>query len=172
MDRNAELKSEYHDGEVFPIEGVTLGHGMIASGTAWSLRSRLGGTPCRVASSPVRVKVSPTKFVYPDLLVFCGKPLLMDDRSDTITNPKVIIEILSPSTEGYDYRKKFSLYRLLPSFEEYVLIAQDEPRIDVFRKAPNDEWILATYQGSDSIAKLQSLGIELPLAELYAGVLE
>ena len=104
--------------------------------------------------------MSPTHFVYPDLMVIRGKPELMG-KGDAILNPKVIVEILAPTTEDY---------QLLPSFEEYVFIAQDEPRVSVYHKAPGDLWRLATYRGLESAAKLTKLGIDLPLSEIYDGV--
>ena len=169
MDRDAEVKSEYHDGEVFELEGATLAHGRIGVNMARRLDERLEGTPCLVLN-PLRVQISATKFVYPDLVVVCGKPVLASKRSENLTNPKVIVEILSPSTDGYNYGRKFSLYGTLASFEEYVLIAQDEPRVDVFRRGEGNHWILGRYSGLESVAKLESLGIELPLAEIYKAV--
>ena len=82
----------------------------------------------------IRVRVSPKKYLYPDLLVYCGEPQLTDEVEDTITNPKVIVEVLSPSTANYDQGGKFRLYQQLPSFEEYVLVSQDTPRVEVSRK--------------------------------------
>ena len=169
MDRDAEVKSEYHDGEVFEIEGATWAHAVIGGNVTWVLKVRLDGTPCTVAI-PVRVQISATKFVYPDLVVVCGTPVLASKRSENLTNPKVIVEILSPSTGGYNYGRKFSLYGTLASFEEYVLIAQDEPRVDVFRKGEGNHWIMGRYSGLESVAKLESLGIELPLTQIYSGV--
>jgi len=166
-DSDAELHSEYHDGEIFPIVAVTFKHGRIAVKTARHLDERLDGKPCRVVNSPVRVRVSPTRFVYPDILVVCGKPAYTDEKQETLTNPKVIIEILSPSTEGYDRGPKFALYRNLPSFDEYLLIAQDQPRIEVFRKAADNQWILTIWEGLGATARVESLDITLPLAEIY-----
>ena len=102
-------------------------------------------------------------------MVIRGKPELMG-KGDAILNPKVIVEILAPTTEDYDCGRKFQLYQLLPSFEEYVFIAQDEPRVSVYHKAPGDLWRLATYRGLESVAKLTKLGIDLPLSEIYDGV--
>ena len=110
---------------------------------------------------------SPTKFILPDLLVYCGKPALTDEHQDTITNPKVVIEILSPSTRDYDYGEKFWLYRRLPSFEEYLLVSQSEPCVEVFRLTPEREWLLATYQGLEAVVPVPSLGISIPLAGIY-----
>jgi Uma2 family endonuclease len=167
LDRDAEVRCEYHDGELFPVAAATWEHGRVASNTIRRLSERLDGRPCRVANSTVRVRVGPTKFVYPDILVVCGKPDFTDDTQDTISNPKVIVEVLSPSTAGYDYSGKFALYRSLPSFEEYLLIAQDEPRIEVFRKMPDARWILTSYEGLEATVRVESLAIDLPLAEIY-----
>jgi Uma2 family endonuclease len=116
------------------------------------------------------MRVTKAKFVLPDLVIVCGKPMLTDEQQDTLTNPKVVVEILSPSTANYDYGEKFILYRLLESFEEYILIAQDRPRIEVFRKEADRRWILSTYEGLDASAAVDSLNISLPLVEVYAGV--
>ena len=131
---------------------------------------RLLGHPCQVANSSIRIRVSPTKFVYPDLVVVCGNPAFTDELRDTITNPKIIVEVLSRSTADYDYGGKFSLYRSLVSFEEYLLIAQDEPRIEVFRKTEDRRWILTSYEGIEDTVRVESLDISLPLSEIYMGV--
>lgn len=126
-DQGSECPLEYHDGEIFPMAEASLRHGMIAIKLARCVDQRLDGTPCR-GSGPVRIRINPTKFLHPDFLVFCGQPVLTSESDPSLTNPKVIFEILSPSTEGYDYSGKFQLYRQLPSFEEYVLVAQEQPR--------------------------------------------
>ena len=120
--------------------------------------------------NPVRARISASKYVYPDLVLVCGKLVTADDRAETVVNPKVIVEILSPKTEGYDYHRKFDFYRQIATFEEYILIAQDQPRIEIFRKAPDSTWNLSTYEGGGAVARVQSLEIELPLKEIYAGV--
>jgi Uma2 family endonuclease len=101
--------------------------------------------------------------VGPEVLVFCGKAALTDEHHDTITNPKVIVEILSPSTADYDYGGKFSLYRRLPSFEEYILFSQDAALVETFRKTHDSEWVLRTHEGLDAVVAIESLGISLPL---------
>ena len=166
-DRVAERRSEYHDGELFPVPAASWAHARVTMNTARRFSERLDGRACHLADSSVRVRISPTKFVYPDLIVVCGNPVFTDEVQDTITNPKVIVEILSPSTADYDYGGKFALYRRLPSFEEYLLIAQDEPRIEVFRKTPDRRWILSSYEGLESAVRVESLDIDLPLAEIY-----
>lgn len=165
MDRAADLKSEYHDGEVFPIAAVSLAHAQMAIRIGRRLDERLESSPCRVAAL-ARVRVSPTKFVYPDIIIVCGAPALTDEIADTITNPRVIVEILSPSTADYDYGGKFALYRRLPSFEEYLLVAQDEPRVEVFRRTPDGRWMLSTYQGLDATIPVECLDLSIPMREI------
>ncbi|MFN7924986.1 MAG: Uma2 family endonuclease [Bryobacteraceae bacterium] len=115
--------------------------------------------------------MSATKYVYSDIVVICGKPAFTDEQVDTVTNPKLIVEVLSPSTANYDYSEKFAAYRGLPSLEEYVLVAQRRPLIDIFRRTPDNKWLLSSFEGLDSSAELTSLGISLRLADIYAGVL-
>jgi Uma2 family endonuclease len=167
MERATDSRSEYHDGEIFPVVAATWEHARVAANVGHCLSGRLGDGACHLVNSSIRVQVSPSRFVYPDFAVVCGKPVFTDQMRDTYTNPKVIVEVLSPSTRDYDYGGKFTLYRLLPSFEEYLLIAQDEPRIEVFRKASDEEWILKIYKGLEATVRVQSLNIELRLAEIY-----
>ena len=99
-----------------------------------------------------------------------GKPALTDEHADTVTNPKVIVEVLSPSTSDYDYGAKFSLYRELPSLEEYILVAQETPRIEVFSRTADRQWLLSTYDGLGATLPVSSLHIAIPLAEIYSGI--
>jgi Uma2 family endonuclease len=149
---------------------VSVRHAVISVNVGAVLREQLAKTPCRVAGSSLRVRVSPTKFLLPDMVVFCGKAEVTDEHQDTVTNPRVIVEILSASTANYDYGEKFILYRLLESFEEYVLVAQHKARVEVFRKTPDKRWLITTYEGLDAVAQVESLGISFPLAEVYARV--
>ena len=167
VDRLAERGSDYHDGAVIQREPGTWSHAVISARVGSRLCAALDGRRCGVANSSVRVRVSPSNFVYPDLVIVCGQPEFIDLERDTITNPKVIVEVLSPTTAGYDYGGKFGFYRRLPSFEEYLLVAHDEPRIDVFHKAPDGRWILTSYEGQDAIVRVESLDIAIPLAEIY-----
>jgi len=170
LDRASESRMEYHGGEVFPMVASSLAHAVLQINAGRRLAERLDGTPCRTAGSAVRVRVSSSNFVYPDVLVYCGKPALTDENGDTLTNPKVIVEILSPSTEDYDYGGKFILYRSLESFEEYLLVSQHSPRVEVFLKAPDGSWNLTTYEGLDTVVPVKSLNISIPVSELYEGV--
>lgn len=170
LDRSAEVQSEFHDGVMFPITAVTWERSEI-NGSVWSkLKTALRGKPCKVASAAVRVRVRPSKFVIPDLMIVCGEPAFADKVRDTVTNPRVIVEILSPSTADYDYGEKFILYRGLPSFEEYLLVSQDHARVEVFRKTSDGRWMLTTYLGLDAVVPIESVGVDLALAEVYDGV--
>jgi Uma2 family endonuclease len=170
LDRAAEIPSEYHDGELFALAAVSWEHAIISANVVSMLRDRLAKTLCSVANSPLRVRVSPTKYVIPDMMVVCGKPQLTDEHQDTVTNPKVIVEILSPSTANYDYGEKFILYRNLESFEEYLLVAPDRARVEVFRKKADKHWAITTYEGLDAMVNIESLSMSLPMTEIYSGV--
>ncbi len=170
IDRAAELKSEYRDGEMFPLAAVSWPHAQLAVTVAAALRSRLQGGPCRVGVAPIRVRVAPTEFVYPDIVVVCGKPALTDEHADTMTNPKLIVEVLSPSTEDYDYGKKFAGYRKLASLEEYVLVSQGARLVEVFRRTPEGRWTLSSHPGEDASIPLDSLGFAIPAGEIYSDI--
>ena len=165
LDEAAERKSEYHDGELFPIVDATPSHSTLGFNIAALLHRRLK-KGCAGMIAP-RVCVSPTRFVYPDAAIVCGEAQLF---ADSLTNPRTVIEILSPSTEGFDASGKFKLYQLLPSFEEYLLIAQDQPRVDLFRKQSPNHWSLEIVQGLDQTVLLGVAESDFPLAALYAGV--
>jgi Uma2 family endonuclease len=172
LDRAAELKSEYHDGELYPIAGVSLKHGRLALRAGMAIESRIAERSCLTAVSPVRVRVSASKYIYPDLVVVCGDPFFTDEHVDTITNPKVIVEVLSPSTADYDSGGKFRLYRTLDSFQEYVLISQDEAEVQVYRKKSSEFWNIEIVTRLDAMVRLESIQVEFPLSEVYRGILE
>ena len=166
-DRAAEVKSEYHDGELFPTSvSMSVRHSRISANVVASLSTLLRSTSCRVYT-PTRVRVNARKYFYPDVFVVCGQVQLTDETQDTITNPKVIVEVLSPSTADYDLGGKFQLYLRLPSLEEYVAVSQDEVKVHVFRRTANDVWNLTNYEGLDASFSLQSLGIVVPLREIF-----
>ena len=170
LDRQAERNSEYHDGELFSIIDATRQHSTIAFNLGMVFGPRLRKGDCQGQMSPLRLKVSSTQYVFPDFMIVCGKPILMDEHRDTITNPKVILEILSPSTADYDHGGKFELYRLLSSLEEYLLVSQDKPLVKIFRKQSPNDWSLQIVSDMDAPVRIQSLAIKFPLGELYDGI--
>lgn len=170
LERRAERKSEYFDGQIFEMSGATYNHNVIASNTLIGLQTRLRGGPCRAVGSDMRVFIRPSGlFTYPDVVVHCGPPEFYDGRSDTLVNPSLIVEVLAPSTEAYDRGEKFALYRRLESLRDYILIAQNRPRIDHFARE-GTRWVLTAVDGAGSTLSLPTIGVELGLVELYEGV--
>ncbi len=168
-DDRTEARADYHDGEVFEPEASSLPHGVLLANLAGCLTSRLRRSGCVVSINGPRVQVASRKFVYPDVLVFCGRPAPVAGQPDTVTDAKWIAEVLSPSTLDYDYGTKFALYRKLPSLLEYVLVSQSDRTVEVFRRNEAGQWVLSTYEGRD--AAFESLGVSVPLDEIYGGVL-
>ena len=169
MDDASERPLEYHDGEIFPIVDATPQHARIHANATLSVGGRLKGTTCFVNTN-LRVRTTARNYVVPDLAVICGSLITAAESKNAIANPKVIVEILSPSTADFDHGGKFALYCKLPSFTEYVLIAQDAPIVEVFYKVSDMKWMLSKYEGTQSIVKIESLGMEIPASELYEGI--
>lgn len=175
LERVAEFKSEFINGELVAMAGGGAPHSIIALNVGGELRARLRGSSCQPYNSDMRVNVDATGlYTYPDVAVVCGESRFPNDgRRDTLLNPTVIIEVLSPSTEAYDRGAKFAHYQCLESLREYVLIAQDQPRVEHFaRRQENEpnEWLLTVATGLDARIMFPVLGVELPLAEIYQGV--
>jgi Uma2 family endonuclease len=168
MDRRSDLPLEYHEGEVFPIAVGGLWHGVIGSNVSSALGQKLKEKPCRSATA-VRLRPLPRKYLYPDLLVYCGKAQFLPD-GETLESPIVVFEVLSPSTHDYDYGEKFGLYRKISSLREYVLIQQDRALVEVYRLIADRKWELSSYSGLGEQFPLESLGITLTSAEIYEGV--
>ena len=166
-ERGAASRSEYVNGRVYALAGASRVHNLIVGNTFAELRAQLRGRPCEVYVSDMRVKVEHTgMYTYPDVVGVCGEPAFEDEHLDTLLNPAVIIEVLSPSTERYDRGEKFVHYRRLASLQEYVLIAQDIRRIDHYRR-DGDSWVLTEVSEPDAALVLESLGATLALADIY-----
>ena len=171
IERSAESKSEYFDGEIFAMAGASRAHNTIVVNTTIELGNQLKKRPCKLYVSDIRVKVSPTGlYTYPDVVVVCGKEQFEDTHLDTLLNPTLIIEVLSDSTEAYDRGRKFEHYRHLDSLVEYALIAQQRPHVESYRRQPDQQWLLTECTGLDATLRLQSIDCDLALAEIYAKV--
>jgi len=168
FERASETKHEYYGGEVLAMAGASYDHNLIVMSTGATLHNQLRGKPCRVLPSDLRIFV-PTAdiFAYPDLTVVCGQPSFGSGTPDTLLNPKVIIEVLSPSTESNDRGKKFQRYRTIESLDEYVLIAQEKSRIEHFVRQANDLWLFSEAVGLDATLHLPTIGCALTLADVY-----
>jgi Uma2 family endonuclease len=168
IERDAEYKSEFYQGEMFAMAGASRQHSLIMINLGRELSTQLKGNPCTTYSSDTRVKVNLTGlYTYPDVTVVCGKAEFDDEHNDTLTNPTVLIEILSKSTEAYDRGEKFAQYRTLDSLKEYLLVAQDQYRIERFTRQSNGQWLLSEAIGPDSRIQLESIDCTLALAEVY-----
>ena len=171
FDRASETKHEYYAGELLAMAGASYDHNTIVGNTFASLRARLLGGPCRVNFSDLRVQIGVGgQFTYPDLTVVCGQPQFRDERRDVLLNPALIIEVLSPSTENYDRGMKFRQYRTIESLQDYLLIAQDAPRIEHYARQANGLWLFGEANGVLASMQIQSLTCTLPLTEIYQDV--
>lgn len=171
LERRAEFKSEFLDGEMFAMAGGTIAHSLIASNLIFALRTQLKGCPCRVYTSDLRVKVQASGlYTYPDVSLACGQDRLDDEHEDTLLNPVVIVEILSDSREAYDRGKKFELYRQLPSLREYLLVNQYKPLVEQYIRQESGAWILRDLAGLEGKLALPSVGITIAMADVYTDV--
>jgi Uma2 family endonuclease len=170
-ERAAEFKSELFDGEVFAMSGGSPRHSLVKTNVTGELRNQLRGRPCTAYDSDLRVKVDATGlYTYPDAGVSCGPLQFDDDQHDTVLNPTVLVEVLSDSTEAYDRGKKFNHYRRIESLREYLLVAQDEAKIERFQRNVDGTWTLTEASGLEATLRLPSLGIDLSLREVYEKV--
>ena len=168
LERAAAAKSEYYHGEVYAMAGASRTHTLIAANAVSQLVLQLKGRSCTAHTSDLRVRVGTgALYTYPDVVVVCGKAVFEDRHQDTLLNPIVIVEVLSPSTEAYDRGAEFAFYRKLESLADYVLISQDQPLLEHYSSQTGDSWLLTAYEGMEAVALLPSIGCELPLAEVY-----
>lgn len=169
FERAAEVRHEYLDGEIYEMAGESLAHSQICINIAGEMRQRLKGAKCQALSPNMKVRAE-TKglFAYPDLSILCGDPEFHDDKKDVLLNPKVIVEVLSPSTQRYDQTKKFYRYRKeIPSLTDYILIYQDIAFIEHHEKMPDERWAFNVVEGLDGIFTIPSIGCEIEMSEIY-----
>jgi len=170
LERGSEVKHEFLDGAVVAMAGGTADHSLLGANVLVSLTNALRGTPCRVFTSDLRVRVPTSGLAtYPDATVVCGPRDHHPEDANTATNPTLLVEVLSESTERYDRGEKFRHYRQLASLQTYVLVSQDSVHVEVFERQPDDSWRFVEASGLQSSVHLASLGIDLQLDDLYAG---
>ncbi|MBI3249121.1 MAG: Uma2 family endonuclease [Deltaproteobacteria bacterium] len=171
LERKALYKSEYLDGEVFAMSGASREHNLISFNISGELHPQLRHRSCEAYTNDMRVKISPTGlYTYPDVIVVCDEPQFEDAEVDTLLNPTLIVEVLSPSTEDYDRGGKFEYYRTLPSLREYLLVAQDRCHIVHYTRQKDGTWLLAETTRIEDQLRLPSINCNLSLAEVYAKV--
>ncbi|HEY2156987.1 MAG TPA: Uma2 family endonuclease [Isosphaeraceae bacterium] len=170
LERRAETKSEFFDGEIFAMADVSREHNRIALNLASWLNTQFGDGRCEAYMADMRVRVDRTGlYTYPDVIAVCGEPRFEDAEVDTLLNPTLIVEVLSPSTERYDRGKNFGHYQRIESLREYVLVSQDAVFVERFTRQDGG-WLLTSYLSRDDVVALESVGIQVPLKDVYARV--
>lgn len=171
-ERQSETKHEYFNGEVFAMVGASRKHNLIAGNIFGELRQQLKGKPCETYTNDMRVRIPATGlYTYPDVIVVCGAPKFEDEYIDTLLNPTLIVEVLSESTESYDRGKKAGFYRSVESVAAYLLVSQDEYRVEQYGKQADDRWLLTDIRSLESTVELTSVQCVLPMKEIYASLL-
>lgn len=175
FERNAEFKHEYFDGQIYAMAGTSSRHNRIAGKTYAALDRMLDGSRCVPYFADIRTKIE-SGYTYPDIVIACN-PTFEDDELETLTNPVIIIEVLSASTENYDRTKKFDRYRSIPTLREYVLIAQAQPRIERFSRIDNPNvppertlWAFEAWTGLEGTITMEAIACTLTVAEIYRGI--
>lgn len=170
LEASTGVKHEYKEGFVVAMAGGSIAHADIGMNATLLIANGLRGRGCRASNSDQKIRVPETDFAtYPDLAVFCGPRIPDTLDPHALTNPTLVLEVLSPSTEGYDRGEKFACYRAIPSLRQYVLLAGTEPRVEVFTRNPDESWTLRTY-GPGANVPLDSIGLALAVDALYEGV--
>jgi Uma2 family endonuclease len=171
LERQAEIRSEYLDGDMVAMSGGTREHNLIVGNVVRELGIQLKNRPCEVYPSDMRVKVTATGlYTYPDVTVVCGEPEFEDPRRDTLMNPVLILDVLSPSTEAYDRGTKFAHYRKVHSLVEYLLVAQRECNIEQYVRQSSGPWLRSETRDLSGTLELHSIQCSIKLAEIYARV--
>ncbi|MEQ1644331.1 MAG: Uma2 family endonuclease [Pyrinomonadaceae bacterium] len=169
FERAADSRHEYVDGEIYEMAGESLAHSQVCINIAREISLLLKGSSCQALSPNMKVRAE-TKgmFAYPDLSIVCGEPTFSDSQRDVLLNPKVIIEVLSPSTQRYDQTKKFFRYRKeIPSLTDYVLIYQDVAFVEHHEKNAEGRWEHNAFDGLDDVFRIPSINCEIPMTEIY-----
>ena len=178
-ERLAEFRSEYRDGEIVArdgeivaMAGASLAHIRIDANLMGELVSQLKGKPCEPMGSDAKIRATRMRYSYPDVTIVCGEPEFLDEQRDVITNPTVLFEILSPSTEAYDRGEKFAAYQQRPTLRDYVLVAQDKVSVEHYSRQDENGgvWRYERLDRPDAVLRLPSVGCEVLLSDIYARV--
>jgi len=172
MERSALYKNEFCDGQIYAMTGASRKHNLVAVNIAAELHNQLKKRPCEAYLGDMRVKAAEARsYHYPDIAVVCGTPQFEDAHVDTLLNPTLLVEILSPSTEAYDRGGKFNHYRKIATLREYLLVSQDQPSIERYVRQ-QDAWLLTEAVGLEASMSLDSINCVLSLREVYDKVLD
>ena len=168
FEETSEIRHEYIDGEAYPMTGGSLNHAEIMTNVGGELRQLLKLTDCKVLSSAMRIGISPTRYVYPDVSVVCGEPVT-EYKTMTLLNPTLVVEVTSPSTISSDRFIKREYYESVDSMQAYLVIDQHRVMVELYTRADSG-WLLRRYSDLDAVIPLASLGCDLPVADIYDGI--
>ena len=164
-------KHEYSNGRIYAMAGGSPAHAEIMANVAGSFVPRLRGHRCRGASADQRIKIEAANiWTYPDFIVKCPPERYAENDRNSLVNPALVVEVLSPSTEKYDRDEKFALYAQIPELQDYLLVAQNRVLVEHFQRGENESWILRRLAKRDDVLKLTNLEIEIPVGEFYDGL--
>jgi len=169
MEQVADYKSEFFAGEIFAMSGGSFNHNLISGNLFSALKNTLASKPCRILMSDMRLLVKRNGlYTYPDMMIVCGKVEFVPGRNDTLINPIVIVEVLSPSTREYDRVKKFALYKPIESLREYLLVDSEQVHVTHLRRAdPSSTWMIEMYDNPQDVLHLDSVDCDLALAQIF-----
>ena len=170
LEKSAEYKSEFYKGEIFAMAGASALHNKLVRNLTGLFWEKFRNHPCNVYATDLRVRIDKSSlFTYPDLVIVCGKEDYLDTNFDTLTNPKIIFEVLSDSTEKYDRGQKFSFYREIPSLEEYILVSSREIKIEKFKRVESGKWLFSESKVGEPFL-IESIDYSLHLDDVYEKV--
>lgn len=167
IEEMSDVKHEFYDGEIFAMVGASINHNRIVTNLASALHNALREKRCDVLSNDMRVSTPEGLYTYPDIVVVCGEANLSDDQIKALTNPTLIVEVLSESTKKYDRGQKFELYNSIETLREYVLVEQNEIFVERHEKIQFGEWARTEYAIDDATLELPSIDFRIPLSEIY-----
>ncbi|MFN8476079.1 MAG: Uma2 family endonuclease [Anaerolineae bacterium] len=170
QERQAETKSEYVDGEIYAMTGASEPHNTISVNLVLALGPQVRSQSCNIYVNDMRVRVGRRAYLYPDVVVVCGEAQFEDDAVDTLLNPTLVVEVLSPSTENYDFGRKFTLYRAIDSLQEYLLVAQDRCHVAHYVRQSDSTWLLSETRSQDDTVPLPSIDCRLAVRDMYQRV--
>ena len=171
IEDQADVRSEYYNGEIFVMAGGSRNHSVICFNLNWGIREAVANKDCVGFDSNMKLEIAEhSLFVYPDVTVVCGEIEFSEGRTDIITNPVLIIEVLSPGTEMFDRGDKFAYYRTVPSLREYVLVSQHSPIVEVYHRQDEKTWLYSVSKGIDESVIFQTIQHELSLKDIYQKV--
>lgn len=167
LEREAEFRHEYVNGEIFEMAGTNRRHNQISTNLIRIIATQILDRGCSVYGTDMRVRIPNENYTYPDVVAICGDEQFEDASEDNLLNPIVIIEVLSRSTEAYDRGAKFEQYQTIPSFQEYLLVTQEPYRVEHFVRQDVSTWTYFEFRKPDDKVRLDAIGCELLLRDIY-----